>query len=797
MDNSGEQNPRFDLTPHPRILAMLGEIVLPQWRCIAELVDNSVDAFLSIQRSGASSEQPTVAVHVPTSSAVNGTVIVRDNGLGMDAATLERAARAGWTSHDPINNLGLFGMGFNIATARLGGRTTVWTTRSGDAEWVGMEIDFERLVREESFVTPALTRPKQDPSASGTEVEVGRLKPDQRDWFSRSHNRSALTRHLSRTYSAMLADPGVPISFRLEINGRRVPPKRHCIWGGPGNTERVVDTARHGPIDAFQPFDFPLAQRPFCQQCWNWLSTGDTRCPSCGDAGDVIVRSRRVHGWLGIQRYLHRSDFGVDFLRNGRKIEVNNKELFTWYDEATDTDTVEYPIDDPRGRGRIVGEVHLDHCRVPYTKDRFVREDASWQEMVSLLRGRGPLRPDIAAKLGSPENTSPLYRLFQAFRRSSPHNKRMAGAWSKILVVPDNDRATDMVSRFDGGDSDYQTDAKWWDLIEEADRALLTGTSPPESAPGDAPSPDGLGDGDDAFGDDGQSGGEGQPEGTTITSSPPRTRLAQLSNIYIDELTGQRYEVEAFAATANDPVLDEETPWKLRRTTSGAWHYFVNERHTIFDSFTMGLQDALLNELAWVIMDFERGQGSSYSYGAVLASLRHKYASTSRIDLNTLRSDAQACLSQIAQALPGQLSREDSQSLFAELSSGRQDAIQMAMASRGVQSPQAAIEDGSFLQYASPRIIVDFVGDHPEFFFDGKFWDKPYESLSFDHAAAREEAQSRTLHQVLALLSDAMWLAESDPAELRHSTKERLLRAALSIDLLAPTADREELLEQA
>lgn len=37
----------FNLEPSPRVLPMLGEINLDQWRCIAELIDNSVDGFLS------------------------------------------------------------------------------------------------------------------------------------------------------------------------------------------------------------------------------------------------------------------------------------------------------------------------------------------------------------------------------------------------------------------------------------------------------------------------------------------------------------------------------------------------------------------------------------------------------------------------------------------------------------------------------------------------------------------------------------------------------------------------------
>ena len=37
----------LDITPTPRILRTLGEIPFQTWQCIAELVDNSIDAFLS------------------------------------------------------------------------------------------------------------------------------------------------------------------------------------------------------------------------------------------------------------------------------------------------------------------------------------------------------------------------------------------------------------------------------------------------------------------------------------------------------------------------------------------------------------------------------------------------------------------------------------------------------------------------------------------------------------------------------------------------------------------------------
>src|ERR1044071_3107779 len=183
----------FDLNPHPRILPMLGEISLIPWRCLAELVDNSVDAFLAAKRAGHPVVEPEVNVSVPTSEDQGARVTIRDNATGMDLTTLESAVRAGWTGNDPINNLGMFGMGFNIATARLGTVTRVWTTRAEDREWYGLEIDFEALIRQRHFKTAMLTRPKAEPDEHGTEVSIERLKPEQRQWFSRSANRLKLS----------------------------------------------------------------------------------------------------------------------------------------------------------------------------------------------------------------------------------------------------------------------------------------------------------------------------------------------------------------------------------------------------------------------------------------------------------------------------------------------------------------------------------------------------------------------------------------------------------------------------
>ena len=780
---------QFDLTPHPRILPMLGEIVLPQWRCLAELVDNSIDSFIEGQRVGTPVQDPRVTVSVPTGNAQGSRLSVRDNGPGMDGETLERAAKAGWTSHDPINNLGLFGMGFNIATARLGLRTRIWTTRVGEPEWVGLEIDFEQLTRRQAFISPALTRPKPNPDLSGTEVVIEQLKPEQRDWFGRAYNRTNISKHLGKVYSAMLGPASDPIGFRLEINGSQVRPRLHCIWGGPSNPDRTVETARHGTVDAFQPFDARLKPRPFCTQCWNWLGPAQTTCPSCESAGVVVPRERRVHGWLGIQRYLDRTSYGIDLLRNGRKIEVGNKDLFKWLDESTDAEETEYPIDDPRDRGRIVGEVHLDHCRVPYTKDRFVREDAAWGEMEAIVRGTTPLRPDIAAQRGAGENNSPLYRLFQAFRRSNPHNRR-AGGWSRILVVPDNDRALAMFRRFDAGESEYQTDEKWWELVEEAEAAVLQGGTPPASTH------ETLG-GEHEGSSIETPGGQLDPvpshpaaDSQGASTPPIRARLPSLTRHYTDDLTTQRYEVEAFAVEADDPLLEgSRCPWRTRRTTAGPWEFYVNLRAPAFRSMTLTPLDALLNEIAWLASDFERGQGSRWTFGAILTALRDKYARASLLQPQDLVLESTAQLVDIARSIVGQISQGDARTSFDALSPSRQESIRVAMASCEVTNPHGAIDDGRFLQHASPRIISEFVLSNPALFFDGHYWDEQYSPLDYGSSVATDEARARLLSHYGGLLADAVWLAQQAPGDLEAMSRERLMRASLAIALLAPTAD--------
>ena len=445
------------------------------------------------------------------------------------------------------------------------------------------------------------------------------------------------------------------------------------------------------------------------------------------------------------------------------------------------------PIDDPRYRGRLVGEIHLDHARVTYTKDRFDRNDPAWDEMIQTVRGEGPIRPDKAQDLGYGINTSPLSLLFQAFRRSSPQ-RRVAGGYARLLIVPDNDRALEMARRFHSHEPEYQSDMKWYDLVEEADHRLLTDT------PSDPPStdPEDLAGFTDPTDPDPTVHDPTQDSPGNAKDPPHRVPLSGLTREYVNDTTSLRWNIEAFRVSTDDPDLGgDDQPWKLLATPQGEHQFLVNDKHVVFQSATMTPLDALLAEIAWLAMDYLRGQqGSDATFAFVLAELRDRYATTSKLHPAALSVAAATTLTDIGRSLQKNIpSSTEGLALFAELSPSDQDEIQHRMAVRMVSNPQSAIAEGGFLEYAPFRTLLSFFQRHPEFFLDGRYWDTAYDSLDYGTTSATDEARARIIHYYLGLLSDVAWLAEQTLSDFAQLTRGRLLRTSLALELLAPSID--------
>ncbi|WP_026987050.1 ATP-binding protein [Fodinicurvata fenggangensis] len=777
----------FDLQPDPRILPMLGEINLDHWRCIAELVDNSIDGFLNSAREGETVETPEVYVDLPKADKSDAVIQIRDNGPGMTPETLQRAVSAGWSGNNPIDNLGLFGMGFNIATARLGTVTQVWTTTNGESEWHGLEIDFQKLRKQRHFRTAHLRHPKQEPKQHGTVVMVKHLKPEQRTWLAKSTNHSQLRKRLSQVYSSMLRRNGVPITFKLFVSNKIIHPYSHCVW----DENRSVTLPDVGEVPAVIHFDHTLTDRPYCINCMNWVSLDESEekvCPICSSHEKLTHRRRRVHGWIGIQRYLDKTEFGFDLIRNGRKIEINNKDLFVWQGEEGEES--EYPIDDQRGRGRLVGEIHIDHCRVSYAKDRFDRADQSWNEMVRLIRGDGPLRPEKAKSLGYGPNDSPLFKLFKAFRRTSPQSK-VAGAWQRIMVVKDNERAKEMARYFHDGHPDYQDDAKWWELIEEEDRRQLydarqkgKGEQRGDNGETDDPDfPEGI---LDDSGEDEQPAPEQSGE-EEVPQAKPRTEVPSLSRKYIHASSGVQWTVKAFTVDSLDPELPWEAPWTLVMgdPATRTYHFLYYQEHKAFRSLTLTPLDALLLQLAIQTVDFTNNR---YTLPATLTELRETYGGDSNLNPKEMQLQSAEMLSLFARGFAQNCPEDERSRLFNEISSDEKQKLMRNLAARKVQ-PDQVTNDGSFLEYAPYETLESIIDSYPEYCFDGKVWDDAYETLDYGDASITNSAREATRERYKALLRDVIWLARQEGNDFSDIRREELVRSLMSLRLLWPDAE--------
>jgi hypothetical protein len=605
-----------NINPHPQILQVLGEIEFKPWQCLAELVDNSIDEFIRAHRSDNPIKDPTVMIAFGLE-----TVVVKDNGPGMSIEALSRAVTAGWSSNERYGNLGLYGVGFNIATARLGSRTTIWTTKEDQTDWVGLELDLKKLASGGAYILQVLSRPKSEPKKSGTEIEVTQLREDWRGLFTKDQwIRPNITERLARIYGTMLRTINpAPIGFKLLINNRMVSAWEHCVWP----EDLAVFKKGDGDVRPVVQIDQLFSTKYLCRSTNQLHDTKDSLDPD-----DVIEIPERVYGWIGVQRYADENDFGIDILRYGRKIETGNKDVFTWEDTSGKVRN-EYPIDDPRNRGRIVGELHLDHGYVHYTKHRFEREHLSWRQLLSAVRNNEPLtkrKEDGFTDI----NNSPLGKLFRTFRRNSPGSGQ---TWRDILFIQDNDLAKKLAHQFRKGEESAREEKLWND-------ALVPPQSPIDELPSDSDEPN-----SNLF--------LLNPETTEERKrhthkdeagiDPKRTgsRMPEL-DCHISSIgpSQRSYDFETFVAASIGPST-LETPWLSRPTSRGVYEIDVVPDHPIFKSASFSVRDAVILEMAHTVT-VEESRASSDGmvyFSAIFNNLRVRYSNSDSLDLNRLALD--------------------------------------------------------------------------------------------------------------------------------------------------------------
>ncbi|GAA3419980.1 ATP-binding protein [Streptosporangium vulgare] len=460
----------LDITPTPDVLVALTRTPITPLDALSELIDNAIDSFHAAEIAGESSPVRHVVIEVPGLSKVErseGVIRVRDTGPGLTEQHIANAMRAGYTSKNHFDNLGLFGMGFNIATGKLGKVTQVISARAGDAHAVRVTLDLPELVRSGTFEVTAEEIEKPPGLEHGTIVEIRGWWPngDANHGFIREVARmpkATLRDRIGRRYATMLRGDSER-GIRITVNGELCRAFEHCVW----SDKRFVERSKYGKIPALIRIDKELGRSRRC--LYDGVDfRGASSCPRCGRTESREI-PQRVHGWVGIQRFDDKDDYGIDLVRNGRAIRTDEKEaFFVHVDPVSGKSEREYPIDGQYGR--IVGEIHLDHVPVDFQKQNFQTATEEWASAIALLR-QGSLLPSKWPE--GHTNDSPVSLLYQGYRRVRNFGRAdmymgvYNSAKQKAERIP-RDTEKDFYRRFLQRQPGYYDDARWWEFVEQA-----------------------------------------------------------------------------------------------------------------------------------------------------------------------------------------------------------------------------------------------------------------------------------------------------------------------------------------
>ena len=457
----------LNLTPDTKVLIALTHTHIQPLDALCELIDNAIDSFSSAKLQGNPVKNPVVRIDLPQKSDIDnaqGLVRVSDNGPGLSVENAEKALRAGFSGNNPYDTLGLFGMGFNISTGKMGSVTRFFSARADEETAVEVTIDLNKINQSKNYTVEAY-RVSKGSMEHGTVIEISDWWPNgnaNRGFIKTlvSYGGKKIREEIGRRYATLLKKKEV----KIIINEVECVGFEHCIW----DDSRYVERKKHGRIPAVYRFDTVVHTQKKCTKCTATLESYQTSCPSCGSF-EIRTIEERIRGWVGIQRFDDLSEFGVDLIRNGRAIRISEKSAFFEYIDEFQKSHKDYPIDS--NFGRIVGEVHLNHVPVDFMKQDFQRSSPEWHRAITFLRGNSSLQP---LQPGADLNESPIFKLFQGYRKVKTAGKTdmYMGKWDPVKEEPvriSRDVEKEFYERFLKHEPGYYDDAEWWKKVEEAD----------------------------------------------------------------------------------------------------------------------------------------------------------------------------------------------------------------------------------------------------------------------------------------------------------------------------------------
>ena len=753
MDNN------FDFTPDPRILRILGEIEMTPLQCLCELIDNSIDAF----PEDINSETPEIIINLSRENDIEDSpIIVKDNGTGMSREQLEKSVRAGYSGNNGMDSLGLFGVGFNIATSKLGFKTEIITCRKEDDFMLKAIIDLRKMERTKKFIGSCekLPKPNDDIQKHGTEVRIYELK---KDFVDKLRRKTYFAKQLGRTYSRIIRNKNIDLIFE----GVNCKPFKHFRWS-------EVRKGRKG-VPAYWPIDATLNTQKYCTSCFEWLNFEDLICPVCSEKKFIVERKKKIKGWIGLQCYWDKKEFGIDLIRNGRVISKNDKTLFDWFDENKDEDIPEYPIDGQVG-GRIIGELEIDFIQVDFLKKKFVTESRDWKDFVIEVRGEGPLQPIKAKKLGYGENNSPLFVLYNTYRKTTPGidnfvprvvGRRNSGIFSGQMI--------ELKEKFFANETEYNDDTKAWELILKGERQDSDSGNNSQNSSGEN-AEDIFGEDDDSEDTDTNNSLNSNVGNSSNNKKEEFEKDDNLSMTYSIELDMNRaIKVEAFRNKKGD---NQKGFIVEPQGASMTFKYWPNSK--IFKETFFLPQDFLINEISYLLMARSNIKVAEYPSSTVKGKLQKKYFPDLYPEIEFLRQEIDDITDSLENHITNSIKNTEFKS--SDLSKDSLDRIRRNMSYERLNEDELMnekIEKGEFISYADFKIFIEIFEKYPDLLFDGIFFKRKISSQDVLSTPDKE-----LFENALLMFKDVIWWKENGTSSPNKIWKARGRRVAASLEVI-------------
>ena len=751
----------FDLTPAPQLLQILGDLKFKGWQCIAELIDNSIDAIIKSENLPVEYRQVNVSIPTPSKIKENTPLIIEDFADGMDGIKLQNAVRAGFSGKNTKDSIGLFGMGFNIATACLANSVEVWTsTKDMDVE-LGVLIDLREMAQNKSFIRKKLERPKHYNKKSGTEIKIYDFKKDAESLLRVRD----IVDNLNRAYTERIFNEQ---GINIKINQYEIKPFNFCVW-----SENVTVEVSHREIPGFIRINEILKQENFCENCFSWLGNSvntniKIECPYCHSSDQIVKKDIQLFGWVGIQRYPDPDHYGIDISRNGRILKKLDKSFFNWDDERGRNDirfNPEYPRDNPMVNGRIVGQIEANFIHPKYTKDDFNTDDLNWKLVVKYLRGEMPLQTNLGELFGyKGNNESPIGKLFRGYRRiDPPGRKTLMFAKRDGSGKSDPARQKNWRDKFYEGDINYIDEKKWLEEIDKSELKETTSTfNPINPVPARITSPDQI---------QIKSPNEEKYPGNKIWKKSIRYDIENIIGEKPIEITLLDYY----------PTNDIKSPI-IFESQGAMWKFnvYINQLHPMFYNFADGYQDLLFMEVA-IRYALVKNNSEEWTLTRIYYELKSKYAPETMLSVSNLVSRANKLMRDIHTKLV--IGEGVKLAKLPNLSVEEKKIISnkfLNLENKVIDNFELFIQNTKFLNYIDFNYLFKFVDEFPEVIYDGKILDLSYSNLD-------EENKNTQLKKYSSYFNDVRWFMNdlsNEGDETVKKLKQQIIASRYSLDIL-------------